>query len=261
MWRLLRRVTYPLAGRLVYQTQRALETQPARLRARSVVIPNPVPAPPEPDSPQGLDVADVFGASALITSHDTAGATVPARHWLAAMGSLVPGKGFDRVLAAFAIVAGRHPDWGLLLVGHGPLEALLRRQVKDLGVAERVRFAGQVPDPAALLRSCDLFVHAARHEGFPNALCEAMALGLPVVATDCPAGPAEIVRHGQDGLLVPEAEEAKLMTTLAAALDRLMADAALRTRMAQAARDVTVRFGLERVLGLWDTVFTEATRP
>jgi glycosyltransferase involved in cell wall biosynthesis len=115
---------------------------------------------------------------------------------------------------------------------------------------------GRVDQPGVLLRDADLFVLSSRYEGFPNALLEAMAAGLPVIATDCPSGPAHIVRNDVDGLLVPAEDPG----ALAAAMSALMDDAPRRTQMGRRAVAVTERFAVERIMADWESLVDQLTR-
>ena len=98
------------------------------------------------------------------------------------------------------------------------------------------------------------FVLSSRFEGFPNVLLEAMAMGCPVIATDCPSGPREIVRDGEDGLLVAT-EDAR---ALAEALKRILNDVKLRRRLGESAVGVRERFSTDRIAGLWELAINAA---
>ena len=173
------------------------------------------------------------------------------RHLLIAMGRLVHQKGFDLLLQAFAQIAGRHPQWTLTILGEGPLRSELQSQTEALHLQERVHFTGAVANPFPMLRAADLFVFPSRFEGFGMALAEAMACGLPAVSFDCPEGPAEIIRDGIDGILVPPED----VGALAKALDRLMDDTQERQRLAERAPDVLERFSRDRILLVWQELF------
>ncbi|MCH8076898.1 MAG: glycosyltransferase [SAR324 cluster bacterium] len=95
----------------------------------------------------------------------------------------------------------------------------------------------------------------SRFEGFANVLCEAMARGLPAVAFDCPFGPGEIIRHQEDGLLVPPED----VDALAKALDSMISDPDRPGRMGETARKITDRFGLESVMSQWEDLLTRVT--
>src|SRR5690606_3578792 len=112
---------------------------------------------------------------------------------LIAMGRLSPEKGFDLLIRAVALLRRQHPGCSLTILGDGPEREPLEGLAEELGVAEAVSFGGQVRDPAAHLVRGDIFVLPSRFEGFPNALLEAMACGLAVVAADCPSGPRQLV--------------------------------------------------------------------
>ena len=170
-----------------------------------------------------------------------------------AAGRLVPQKGFDVLLRAFARVDA--PDWDLVIFGEGPERARLEALRASLGLHDRVRLAGTSDVLADELARSSLFVLASRFEGFPNVLCEAMAVGLPVIATRCPAGPEEIVRDGVDGRLVGVDDVAGL----ARAMQELMTSPDTRARMSAASREVSERYGLARVVAEWDGVFDRVT--
>jgi GalNAc-alpha-(1->4)-GalNAc-alpha-(1->3)-diNAcBac-PP-undecaprenol alpha-1,4-N-acetyl-D-galactosaminyltransferase len=116
-----------------------------------------------------------------------------------------------------------------------------------LDLSNRVHFLGQVQNVNAHLRQADIFVLSSRFEGFPMALCEAMACGVPVVATDCLSGPREIITDGVDGILVAMED----VDALANGMDILMADPVKRQQLAQAAPQILERFGLEQVMNRW----------
>lgn len=123
---------------------------------------------------------------------------------LCAVGRLVRQKGFDVLVEAMAIARpDLGEDWDLLIMGEGSQRSRLERLVRARGLADRVRLPGAVDNPYPFVAGADLFVHPARWEPFGVAMLEALALGVPVVATDCPGGSREILRDGECGVLVP----------------------------------------------------------
>lgn len=122
---------------------------------------------------------------------------------LIAVGRLVPEKGFDLLLDAFAQLCGRFADAELIIAGVGPNERLLKRQSEKLGIANRVCFVGHIANPAWLLRDASLFVLSSRTEGIPNALLEAAVSGLPIVTTPASGGLTDLL-GGKEGVWIAD---------------------------------------------------------
>ena len=233
-WDHLRSLLYRRAHAVVIQSAAVSAWAGTLVSAPKVrVIPNPLSPP-------------------CITRHDSEASGRHA-HTVVGMGRLVPQKGFDLLIQAFAQCARPHPSWSLVLLGEGAERAKLEALARHAGVGPRVRFAGNVKEPTAVLRDADLFVLSSRYEGFPNALLEAMACGLAVISTDCPSGPRDIIDDGCNGVLVPPGSA----DALATAMETLMADALLRRRLGMQATEVLERFSINRVMGLWNGLVEE----
>jgi glycosyltransferase involved in cell wall biosynthesis len=141
--------------------------------------------------------------------------------YLVAVGRLVPEKGFDLLLEAFARLTGRWSKVGLVIAGSGACEGSLKEQSQTLGIANRVRFMGDVSLPATLFHSAEFFVLSSRTEGIPNALLEAAAAGLPMVATPASPGLNDLLA-GRDGVWLTDEISAEAITiALERALDVL----------------------------------------
>ncbi|HEX3704848.1 MAG TPA: glycosyltransferase family 4 protein [Vicinamibacterales bacterium] len=241
-WAGTRRLFYPRADAVVVQTSDAGRWAVRFLPEDKVhVIPNPV--------------------AVLRPTTDEAGAAHPPA-WLEgeslrvfAAGRLTPQKGFDILLRAFARCLVDHPNWSLVIFGEGDERGRLEALAAELGIDAAVILPGHVPNVANLFPHGDLFVLSSRYEGFPNALLDAMACGLPVISTDCPSGPRQIVRHGIDGLLV----EPERVVALHAAMDQLMRLPDLRRRLASRAGDVRDRFSVPFVMRQWNALLDRCT--
>lgn len=227
-WEKLRRLTYPWADCLVVQSQHALSYFPPSVQAKGIVIPNPVQFPtPEtvhPPKPKG------------------------ARSKVVTLGRLSQVKGHDMLVDAFAPIAEAFPNWDLVIYGDGPEREVLTARIVSCGLENRILLPGNTTEVEARLREADLFVLPSRVEGFPNALAEAMACGLPVISFDCASGPSELIRPGVDGVLVPPQN----VTALSKEMARLMSDPSERNRLAACATEVLERFSLEKIIKLWE---------
>lgn len=147
------------------------------------------------------------------------------------VGSLKESKDHHTLLHAFACLS--RPNARLMVVGDGVLRAELQALAGELGVADRVIWAGFQLDPWPFYASADLFVLASRLEGQPMVLLEALASGLPIVSTDCPSGPGEVLDGGRYGRLVPVGDAVALAEAIAGALVGRSDSAALRHRAAE----------------------------
>jgi glycosyltransferase involved in cell wall biosynthesis len=235
LWGPLNAVAAQRAAAIVMQTERARAQLPADPRRRARVIPNPC-APigrPRPGPPPG-----------------------EAAHLLA-VGRLDRQKGFDLLLDAFAAIRPRHPGVRLTIYGEGPERAALEAQIAALGIGDAVRLPGLTDRPGAWIGAGEVLVLPSRYEGFPNVVAEATVSGMPVVAFDCPYGPRELVVDGVNGLLVPDGD----VGALAAALSRIVADAALRARMTAAADLNRERLSERAVMRQWDQTIEEIAAP
>lgn len=174
----------------------------------------------------------------------------PGRKAFLACGRFDKLKGFSRLIAMFDGLKERLPDWDLVLVGDGEDRDLLQAQVAKAKLVDRVYFPGWVADMETAFRSADLFVFPSTSEGFALVLAEAMACGLPCLSYDCKVGPAEIIRDGVDGVLVPVGDEA----AFAAAMLRLAEDEAERTRLAAACPAILSRLSEEAIQPRWAAV-------
>lgn len=233
-WSQLRNWTYPYASALVVQTKKIANYFSNLPPTKIQIIPNPVLLSP------------VTHSFSNYNPHPS----------LIGIGRLVPQKGFDLLLQAFSQIKQKYPDWTLTILGEGELRQKLEALRDHLGLSEDVFFPGQVKNPHDYLKRADLFVLSSRYEGFPNVLCEAMACGLPVIATNCSSGSIqEIIRHEVDGLLVPNED----VTALASAMDRLMSSQSERHYLANRALEITSRFSQDAVMKQWEYLINQVT--
>ncbi|RLB77133.1 MAG: glycosyltransferase [Deltaproteobacteria bacterium] len=135
-------------------------------------------------------------------------------------GRMTEPKDFETLLRAFRIVKDQMPCHLLILGEHGKQYERLMLLVKDLGLAKDVTFPGFKKNPYKYIARSSVFVLSSKWEGFGNVLVEALALGVPVVSTDCPIGPREILEHGRLGKLVPVGNAPKMASAIIETLNQ-----------------------------------------
>jgi GalNAc-alpha-(1->4)-GalNAc-alpha-(1->3)-diNAcBac-PP-undecaprenol alpha-1,4-N-acetyl-D-galactosaminyltransferase len=225
IWQLIMKLTYRYADLVTVLTQNALPFYPAKEGYRTIVMPNPVVAP----------------------EHSVSETQLLSTPSLIAIGRLHPQKGFDLLFKAFHKIHAKHPDWQITILGEGSIRPELEQLRSQLNLTDRIHLPGLVTNVPEYLNQADLFVMPSRFEGFPMALCEAMAYGLPVLAADCLSGPRDIIENDVNGVLVKTED----IDALAAGLDKLMSDPAKRQQLAYNAPNILDQFGVEQVMEIW----------
>ena len=227
---LLRATSSGVADDLV----RTYGASPSRVR----IVPNPV------------DVQTIAVASQ--EPLDAASAAMWTRPMIVAAGRLAEVKNYPLLIEALAMVRERIPA-SLVILGEGDQRGALTAAVEARGLADVVHLRGFERNPWKFIARADVFALTSRYEGFGNVLVEAMACGVPVVAT-ASSGTRDIVSDGVDGVLVERHDAA----AVASALARLLSDGALRQRMAAAARGKADAFRTETVVGEYDRALAGA---
>jgi glycosyltransferase involved in cell wall biosynthesis len=170
-----------------------------------------------------------------------------------AAGRLAAVKGYDRLVEAFARVVGAHPDWDLRFYGDGSQEKKLRRLVEKLEIYNNVQFMGRTGDIEGAFAKASIHAVSSHSEGFALTIAEALACGVPTVSFDCPRGPRQIIRHGHNGLLVPDGDVA----ALAHGIIRLIEDADQRRRMSANALESAEAYRISHIGACWEDLLTQ----
>lgn len=171
-----------------------------------------------------------------------------------AVGRLEHQKAFDVLIRSHALLREAGVDHHLLILGEGSLEDELKALVKALGLEGSAFLPGFTPNPHALMRRSVAFAMSSRFEGLPMVLLEALALGCPVVSTDCPSGPSEVLEHGRHGVLVPMEDP----QALANALGRIIQDEVHHKDLSVRARHRGEELSADRALKAWESLLESA---
>jgi len=178
----------------------------------------------------------------------------PGHKRVIAVGRLDYQKGFDRLLAAWALLPeALRKEWRLDIFGQGEWEDALKQQIERLGISASATVNKPTNQIFAEYAASDFLVMSSHYEGFPMVMIEAMAIGLPAVTFDFLCGPRDIIRPEENGLLVKEGD----IPALAAAMQRVMEDPALLARMSAGAKQIAQTYSEAAVMAQWEACFQD----
>lgn len=222
--KVLRALLYPFAQGYIFQTEEQKKFYPSRIQKKGLVIHNMLVE----NLPMRSDVH---------------------AHELVAIGRLNPQKNYKLMLQAFAHVVEQYPDYTLRIFGNGDEYGMLERLASDLKISDRVRFEGLCMDVHTRIKDSDIYIMSSDYEGMPNALMEAMAMGFPVVVTDCYGGGAEeLVEDGVNGILTPVGD----IRVFAEKIMWLIKHPAEKEKMAKNAEKLRQSHSYEQIARQWE---------
>lgn len=223
--RLMRKIFYPFADGFIFQTQLAASFFSENIRRKSVVLPNPLDQGRIPEAFRGERKKEIVGA-----------------------GRLEPQKNFSLLIKAFAKFYNTHQDYKLVIYGDGTLRSQLESLAHSLLPEKAFSFPGRTKQLLEKIKDASMFVLSSDFEGMPNVLIEAMAVGLPVIATNCPSGgPAELIKHGKNGLLVPVND----VDAMATAMGKIADDESFARVLGKNAEKIKCKLDSEIVSEKW----------
>ncbi len=227
--RLAAHVLFPLADGVVLQSRGSMAFFPPAVRKKAVLLPN---------SLTPAFMRDVYGGE--------------REKKIVAVGRVDANKNHIMIIRAFAALADRYPDYELVIYGEGELRQSLLRQVGEMGLKERIRLPGSTADVAQAIYKASVFVLSSNSEGMPNTLIEAMALGLPCIATDCPCGgPAELISDGENGILT----EPDNWEELEKNLQKILGDKEFADKLSKNAAKIKEKLNPDLINAKWEAYF------
>ncbi|MFC4025134.1 glycosyltransferase family 4 protein [Oceanobacillus longus] len=220
--RILRRLVYPLTDGIVLQTEQARDYFPDKVKKKSTVIPNPV-----------------FTKNGKAYEH--------RKNRIINVGRLVPQKRQDILIKAFKKI-NENFSYRLDIYGEGPEWDNLNCLISQLNLQESVTLHGTVSDLQNEIKDANIFVLSSDFEGMPNALIEAMSLGIPSISTDCPiGGPKELITHQINGLLIPTSNEKELVKSI----ELLIEDKQLWEKISKESIKINEKLSLDKISYRW----------
>ena len=172
------------------------------------------------------------------------------------VGRLTRQKGFDYLIKAWAMISKKYPTWRIDIFGHGDMETTLNQIIIDYNLSNCTRINEPSENIYEEYETSSIFVLSSRYEGFGLVLVEAMSCGVPCISFDCPNGPAELITHGEDGLLVPLGDIEKL----AESIEWMITHEEERLRMSNNARQKAKQYKAEVIMPQWVELFEKVAK-
>jgi glycosyltransferase involved in cell wall biosynthesis len=225
LMRLLARLMFRFADGVILQTKQSKKFFPKAVRKKAVIMSNPL-------NPEFLNKRYIGERENVIVT----------------VGRLDENKNQSMLIHAFSKIAAEFPKLKLVIYGDGEYKEKLEDLVRAKNLMDRVELAGSIDDVAGHICNARIFALTSNTEGMPNTIIEAMAVGLPVVSTDCPCGgPAELIEDGVNGLLVPVGDA----FALADAFRKILEDDALEQSLGENAAKITQKLSPDKVNKEW----------
>lgn len=235
------------AAGVVLQTREAYNFFPGYIREKAVVLPNSI----NPDflkASEELTLATTINHDKKMTVYDRIPSSVKEKR-IITVGRIDDNKNQRLLVEAYVKIVDHYPDWSLELIGDGSGRQALEEYVSTLPCKDRISFTGSVDDVAKRMSEASIFVLPSKIEGMPNALIEAMVMGMACISTDCPCGgPRDLIAADEsNGILVPVDN----VDAMAMALKRLITNAPLRQSMGDNARKIIATLNPDTVNKQW----------
>lgn len=215
---------YLLANKVVLQTDYVKKFFSTKVKAKAVVIPNPV------EKRKAINYGN------------------KNKKVIVAVGRLTEQKNFQLLIDSFSKFHKSFSDYRLEIYGDGPLKSILQNMISNYGLNDYISLMGYASDIDSKMRQASFYVSSSNFEGISNSMLEALSIGLPCICTDCPVGGASLViKDNVNGILVPVGDEAKLLH----AMIRIASDGIFAKKLSENAKNVQKDFSLEKILDEW----------
>jgi len=220
----LRYKVYHWAHTLVAQTQSTMNFFPESIQSHGVIIPNPVHAP----------------------KYDHYKISEEIQH-IISVGRLCLQKDHTTLIKAFSKLQKKYSGLKLTIYGEGPERKNLEKLISDLNLSYSISLPGTTSDIEQKLFESDMFVFPSLYEGFPNALCEAMAIGLPVIGSDC-SGNVDVIKHNENGFIFKQKDVGDLYEQMLKLIENL----SLRKQLSTQAKKISIDYSEDKIYAKWD---------